>query len=33
MIEAWRRLEYHPMLFDREEIERQAAGKLTLMPA
>ena len=33
MIDAWRRLEYHPLLFDREQIERQAAGKLTLMPA
>ena len=33
MIDAWRRLEYHPLLFDRGEIERQAAGKLTLMPA
>ena len=33
MIDAWRRLEYHPLLFDREEIERQAAGKLTLMLA
>jgi penicillin amidase len=33
MIEAWRRLEYHPLLFDRQEIERQAAGRLTLMPA
>ncbi|UCH86317.1 MAG: penicillin acylase family protein [Dehalococcoidia bacterium] len=33
MIDAWRRLEYHPLLFDREEIERQAAGKLTLTPA
>jgi penicillin amidase len=33
MIDAWRRVEYHPMLFDRGEIERQAEGKLTLMPA
>jgi penicillin amidase len=33
MIDAWRWLEYHPLLFDRGEIERQAAGKLTLMPA
>ncbi len=33
MIDAWRRLEYHPLLFDRAEIERQAEGKLTLMPA
>ncbi|KPJ49025.1 MAG: hypothetical protein AMJ38_04110 [Dehalococcoidia bacterium DG_22] len=32
MIEAWRRVEYHPLLFDRVEIERQAAGKLTLTP-
>jgi len=33
MIDAWRRVEYHPMLFDREAIERQAEGRLTLMPA
>jgi penicillin amidase len=33
MIEPWRRLEYHPLLFDREQIERQTAGKLTLTPA
>jgi penicillin amidase len=33
MIDAWRRVEYHPMLFDRGEIERQAEGRLTLMPA
>jgi penicillin amidase len=33
MIDAWRWLEYHPLLFDRAEIERQAAGKLTLTPA
>jgi penicillin G amidase len=33
MIDAWQRLEYHPLLFDRGEIERQAAGKLTLIPA
>jgi len=33
MIDAWRRVEYHPLLFDRGEIERQAEGKLTLMPA
>jgi penicillin amidase len=32
MIDAWRRLEYHPLLFDRGEIERQAEGKLTLRP-
>ncbi len=33
MIDAWRWLEYHPLLFDRREIEQQSAGKLTLMPA
>jgi len=33
MIDAWRRVEYHPMLFDRGEIERQAEGRLTLTPA
>jgi len=33
MIDAWQRLEYHPLLFDRGEIERQTAGKLTLIPA
>jgi len=33
MIDSWRRVEYHPLLFDREQIERQAAGKLMLMPA
>ena len=32
MIDAWRRLEYHPLPFDRGEIERQAVGKLMLMP-
>ena len=32
MIEPWRRVEYHPMLFDRDEIERAAAGKLMLRP-
>jgi penicillin amidase len=33
MIDAWRRVEYHPLLFDRGEVDRQAAGRLTLMPA
>ncbi|MDP2948030.1 MAG: penicillin acylase family protein [Chloroflexota bacterium] len=32
MIEAWRRVEYHPMLFDREQVERQAEGRLRLEP-
>jgi penicillin amidase len=33
MIDAWRRVEYHPMLFERAEIERHAEGRLTLTPA
>ncbi|MGQ9573124.1 MAG: penicillin acylase family protein [Dehalococcoidia bacterium] len=33
MIDGWRRVEYHPLLFDRGEIERQAASKLTLRPS
>jgi penicillin amidase len=33
MIDAWRRVEYHPMPFEREEVERHAESRLTLTPA
>ncbi len=33
MIGPWSRGEYHPMLFDRAEVERHAEGRLTLTPA
>ena len=32
LIALWRRVEYHPMLFDREAILAQSEGTLTLMP-
>jgi penicillin amidase len=32
MIKLWRRIEYHPMLFDREAILAQSEGTLTLEP-
>jgi penicillin amidase len=32
MIGLWRRVEYHPMLFDREAILAQSEGTLTLKP-
>jgi penicillin amidase len=32
MIKLWRRVEYHPMLFDREAILAQSEGTLTLEP-
>jgi penicillin amidase len=32
MIGLWRRIEYHPMLFDREAILAQSEGTLTLKP-
>jgi penicillin amidase len=32
MIDLWRRVEYHPMLFDREAILAQSEGTLTLKP-
>jgi penicillin amidase len=31
MIEIWRRGEYHPMPWDREEVERHARGRLELV--
>lgn len=31
-IKLWRNVEYHPMLFDHEMIDEQAAGKLLLTP-
>jgi len=33
MISAWARGDYHPMPFDRTEVERHAEGRLTLTPA
>ncbi len=33
MIAAWARGEYHPMPFDRAEVERHAEGRLTFTPA
>jgi penicillin amidase len=33
MIGAWARGDYHPMPFDRTEVERHAEGRLTLTPA
>jgi penicillin amidase len=33
MIEMWRRVEYHPMPWDREEVEKHARGRLELAPA
>ena len=30
MISRWRRGEYHPMLWDREQVEAQARGRLEL---
>ncbi len=32
MIGMWSRVEYHPMLWDREEVEKQARGRLELLP-
>ena len=32
MMEMWRRVEYHPMPWDREEVERQARSRLELAP-
>lgn len=32
MIEMWRRLEYHPMPWDRGEVMKQARGRLVLVP-
>jgi len=32
MVDRWRKVEYHPMLWDRKEIEKQSEGKLVLMP-
>jgi penicillin amidase len=32
MIPLWRRVEYHPMLFEREAILAQSEGVLTLEP-
>jgi penicillin amidase len=32
MIGMWSRVEYHPMLWDREEVEEQARGRLELSP-
>ena len=32
MIELWRRGDYHPMPWDREEVEKQARGRLELEP-
>jgi penicillin amidase len=33
MTGMWSRGEYHPMLWDREEVEKHAAGRLELAPA
>jgi hypothetical protein len=33
MTALWRRGEYHPMLWDREQIEAQARGRLDLSPS
>jgi hypothetical protein len=32
MIPLWRRVEYHPMLFERDAILAQSEGVLTLEP-
>jgi hypothetical protein len=32
MIGPWRRIEYHPMLFEREAILAESEGALTLEP-
>ncbi len=32
MIESWRRVEYHPMPWDRQEVENRARGRLRLEP-
>lgn len=32
MINLWRRVDYHPLPWDREEVERHAAGRLVLQP-
>jgi hypothetical protein len=32
MLDAWRDVEYHPMLFDKESIEANKEGLLILIP-
>lgn len=32
MVDRWRRVQYHPMLWDRKDIEKQSEGKLVLLP-
>lgn len=32
MIESWRNIEYHPMLWTRDQVDKAAANRLTLVP-
>jgi penicillin amidase len=31
-VELWRKIEYHPMLFRREDVEKEEESRLTLVP-
>jgi penicillin amidase len=33
MIQSWRAVDHHPMLFDRQQIEAEQEGTLILQPA